>query len=299
MHPTIGKYLQVIKPGLVIGNLISVAGGFFLAARGDVDPMLLLATAVGTSLVVASGCVFNNRIDRSIDRRMARTRHRALARGDMSATVAVTYATGLGIGGLVLLWAFTNPLCVAIVAAGFIVYVVAYSLWLKRTSVYSTLVGSLAGAAPPLVGYCAVTHRFDLGAVILLAIFSLWQIPHSYAIAVFRLKDYASAAIPVLPVVRGIPTAKRHIVAHVLAFQMATLMLTFAGYTGYGFLAAATAIGLTWLGLAWSGGRIADDQRWAKWLFIFSVVSITALSVMMAIDVTLPPAPVALLNQAP
>ena len=110
--------------------------------------------------------------------------------------------------------------------AGLVIYVGVYSLYLKRNSVYGALIGSLAGAAPPLAGYCAVTGRFDLGAVILLSIFSLWQMPHCYAIAVFRFDDYTAAAIPVLPVKQGTAAAKKHIVGYILAFMAATLMLT-------------------------------------------------------------------------
>lgn len=116
---------------------------------------------------------------------------------------------------------------------GFVVYVGVYSLYMKRHSVYGTLIGSLSGAAPPVIGYCAVTGDFDSGAAILLAIFSLWQMPHSYAIAIFRFKDYQAANIPVLPVVKGISVAKNHITLYIIAFAVATLMLTLGGYAGY------------------------------------------------------------------
>ncbi|MCX2958779.1 MAG: UbiA family prenyltransferase, partial [Serratia symbiotica] len=97
-----------------------------------------------------------------------------------------------------------NPLAMWLAVMGFVVYVGVYSLYMKRHSVYGTLIGSLSGAAPPVIGYCAVTNEPDTGALILLAIFSLWQMPHSYAIAIFRFKDYQAANIPVLPVVKGI-----------------------------------------------------------------------------------------------
>ena len=103
----------------------------------------------------------------------------------------------------------------------------------KRKSVYGTLIGSLSGSAPPVIGcYCAVSGEFDAGAAILLLIFSLWQMPHSYAIAIFRFKDYQAANIPVLPVIKGISVAKRHIILYILAFMVATLMLTLVGYAG-------------------------------------------------------------------
>jgi protoheme IX farnesyltransferase len=293
------NYLLVTKPGIMLGNVISGAGGFFLASKGHPDVAVLLSTIIGISLVVASGCVFNNCVDRNMDRKMTRTRNRILARGLMSPRAAVLYASFLGIAGTALIWAATNMLCVAIVLTGFGIYVLVYSLYLKRNSVYATLIGSLAGAAPPLAGYCAVSNRFDMGAVILLLIFSLWQMPHSYAIAIFRFKDYAAAAIPVLPVKQGMPAAKRHIVAYILSFMAATLMLTFLGYTGYSYLAVAAAMGLSWLHLAWSGHKTSDDWVWGKKLFVFSIVTITVLSVMMSLDTTMTTTADMLLTCAP
>jgi protoheme IX farnesyltransferase len=299
MPEVVKNYLLVTKPGIILGNLITAAGGFFLASHGRIDVAALLSVVIGISLVVASGCVFNNCVDRSMDRQMIRTRNRVLARGRMSPKVAVLYASLLGIGGTVLLWAAANTLSVAIVLTGFAVYVGVYSLYLKRSSVYSTLIGSLAGAAPPLAGYCAVSNRFDMAAVILLSIFSLWQIPHSYAIAVFRFDDYAAAAIPVLPVKQGMPAAKRHIVGYILAFMAATLMLTVGGYTGYRYLAVAAALGLSWLFMAWSGCKTADDRLWAKRLFVFSIVNIFVLSIMMSIDFAVPATSNMLLSRVP
>ena len=280
MPERIKNYLLVAKPGVVFGNLISAAGGFFLASKGQLDGVVLPATLMGISLVVASGCVFNNCVDRKIDRKMIRTRNRALAAGLIKLPIAVSYATILGMAGLV-------------------IYVGVYSLYLKRNSIYGALIGSLAGAAPPLAGYCAVTGRFDLGAAILLAIFSLWQMPHCYAIAVFRFDDYTAAAIPVLPVKQGAAAAKKHIVGYILAFMAAMLMLTFGGYTGYSTLAVATGLGLSWLYLAWSGYQAADERLWGKKLFIFSILTISILSVMMSIDFTAPVPLKMLLSSAP
>jgi heme o synthase len=290
MPEAIKKYILVTKPGIIFGNLVTAAGGFFLASKGHIDIGALLSTIIGISLVVASGCVFNNIIDRNMDRKMVRTRNRVLAQGLMSPKAAVFYASLLGIAGMVLLWSATNMLCAAIVLMGFVIYVVVYSLYLKRNSVYGALIGSLAGAAPPLAGYCAVGSRFDTGALIILSIFSLWQMPHCYAIAIYRFKDYAAAEIPVLPVHQGMPSAKRHIVAYILAFMAAAMMLTVNGYTGYIYLAVAVVTGFFWLLMACSGFKTSDDRVWAKKVFVFSILTIAVLSVMMATDFTMPPA---------
>jgi len=292
-------YFLVTKPGIVCGNLISAAGGFFLASRGRIDMDVLLATLTGLSLVIASGCVFNNCIDRDLDRKMVRTRHRALASGDMPLKAALIYASLLGAAGTALLCAAANGLAVGIALAGLAIYVGVYSLYLKRKSIYGTWAGSLAGAVPPLAGYCAVSNRFDAGAWILFSIFILWQMPHCYALAVYRYTDYSAAAIPVLPVERGTAAARKHMRVYILAFTAATAMLTLNGYTGCRYLAAAAAMGLSWLYIAWSGDRTSGDRLWAKKLFVFSILTITAVSLMMSIDAMMPvPSPM-LLGCAP
>jgi heme o synthase len=290
MSETVKNYIQVAKPGIVLGNLITAAGGFFLAAKGRIDLAVVPATLLGISLVVASGCVFNNWIDRNLDRKMVRTRERVLARRLIAPKIAVAYGLLLGIVGTVLIWAAANLLSVAVAMAGFAVYVGLYSLYLKRSSIYGTLIGSLAGAAPPLAGYCAVSGRFDTGALILMFIFILWQMPHCYAIAVLRYDDYAAAAIPVLPVKRGMAAVRKLIFGYILAFTMAALMLTVAGYTGYSFFAVAAALGCCWLYLAWSGHNAFDERLWAKKLYVFSILTVFVLSVMMSIDAALPDA---------
>lgn len=141
------QYLQVTKPGIIFGNLISVIGGFLLASKGSLDVPLFILTMVGVSLVVASGCVFNNYIDRDIDCIMERTKNRALVRGLIAPGVSLWYASALGVAGIALLYFAANPLAALLAVLGFLVYVGVYSLYMKRHSVYGTLVGSLSGAA--------------------------------------------------------------------------------------------------------------------------------------------------------
>lgn len=277
-------FIQITKPGIIFGNVLSVAGGFFLASKGHVDIGLFLAAVIGTSLVVASGCVFNNCIDRDIDVKMERTKNRVLVQGLVSVKLALIYATVLGVVGVGLLYNKANALAALFAVIGFVIYVGFYSLYLKRRSVHGTLVGSLSGAMPPVIGYVAVSNTFDLAALTLLVMFSLWQMPHSYAIAIFRFNDYRAASIPVLPVKRGIRVAKRHILIYILAFLLATLMLTFGGYAGLNYLAVAAAMGMYWLYMAWTGYKAKDDTVWARKLFVFSIFTITALSVAMSLD---------------
>lgn len=280
------KFILITKPGIVFGNLISVVGGFWLASRGRIDLELLLFTIVGVGLVIASGCVLNNRIDQELDRKMTRTQNRVLARGLMSPYVAVVFALILGVAGTTILVAATNLLCVSIVLAGLVIYAGVYSLCLKRRSLYAIVIGSIAGAAPPLAGYCAAGNHFDLGAILLLIIFALWQIPHSHAIALCHLSDFSAASLPVLPVIRGISATKKQIIAYIPAFTIAALMLTLTGYTGWWYLTAVIAVGAVWFYRACSGYKTMDDRYWAKKMFIFSIIGIVVLNIMLVIDFT-------------
>ena len=272
------------KPGIIFGNLISVAGGFFLASRGGVDLTLLLNTMLGISLVMASACVFNNVIDRDIDRKMERTRTRALALGLIAPKTANLSASLLGIAGFSLLLITTNLWATGMALMGFVVYLVFYSLYLKRNSIHGTLIGSLSGAAPPLVGYCAVSNHFDMGALVLLLIFSLWQMPHAYAIGIFRLSDYTSASVPVLPVARGIDVTRQHIILYILAFMLSNLLLTLTGYVGFTYMAVTAVLGAFWLYVACTGYKTGEGASWAKQLFLLSIVIVIAINVMMSVD---------------
>ncbi|MFF7707131.1 heme o synthase [Pseudomonas sp. NPDC007930] len=285
---SVKHFIQITKPGIIFGNVLSVAGGFFLASQGHVDFALFLAAMIGTSLVVASGCVFNNCIDRDIDVKMERTKNRAMVQGLIPVRLALVYGTVLGVVGLALLYLRATPLAALFALIGFVIYVGFYSLYLKRKSVHGTLVGSLSGAMPPVIGYVAVSNSFDLAALTLLVMFSLWQMPHSYAIAIFRFNDYLAASIPVLPVKRGILVAKKHILLYTFAFLLATLMLTVGGYAGMSYLAVAAAMGMYWLYMAWTGYKATDDRVWARKLFVFSIFTITALSVAMSLDFKAP-----------
>ena len=268
------KYFwNITKPGIIFGNLITVIGGFFLGSRGHFNAGLFFVTVIGISLVIASGCVFNNYIDRDIDKIMQRTKNRILVRGLISPTTALIYASILGISGLLLLYLQANLLAATIAVIGLCVYVIIYSLWLKRSSVYATLVGSISGAVPPVVGYCAVTNKFDLGAILLFLILSLWQMPHSYAIAIYRFNDYKLASIPVLPVKKGIYITKVHMLLYTVIFVITTLMLTTFNYTGLIYFCVAAISGVCWLWLCVSGFMAKNDKLWARKIVSFLVVT--------------------------
>lgn len=273
------RFISVTKPGIIFGNLIAVLGGYFLAAPHPANFIYLTWLLVGVSLVIASGCVFNNIIDRDIDRIMERTKNRVLARGELSIPIATIYALLLGIFGFGILFFKINPLTTYITFIGFFIYAVIYSLFLKRRSLLSTPIGAIAGAIPPVAGFCAVSNNLNLGALIIFAILLLWQIPHFYAIAIYRIEDFKAVSLPVLPLRKNIEYTKKAILFYILLFIPVTLLPTLYGYTGKIYFITALIVGLIWFILGLVKFNTEDNKIWARKIFLFSIINLTLLCV--------------------
>lgn len=278
---------MLTKPGIIRGNVMTTVAGFLLAAKGHIDIGSLIAVVIGTTLVIAAACVYNNVIDRDIDKKMARTQQRALVQGSISVKAALAYGTILGLIGFVILALFTNPLTTLLGFIGLIFYVVLYGI-AKRKSVHGTLVGTIPGAMPIVAGYTAVTNSFDNGALLLLIIMVFWQMPHFFGIAIFRFKDYKAAGLPVMPVKAGIMTTKIQIMLYVAAFAVACILLSNAHYTGTTFAVIMTLLSLYWLWMGFKGWRTHDDTKWARGMFGFSLLALLVLSVLLSIESFIP-----------
>ncbi|WP_279146732.1 heme o synthase [Photobacterium carnosum] len=280
----IKPYLKLTKPGIIGGNLIAAIGGVLLASQGNIDGVLLLAVGIGTTLIVASGCVFNNVIDIDIDKLMKRTCERELVKKIVPISYALIWATVLCVGGFFTLYHYTSTIAFQFGVLGFVVYIGLYSLYFKRKSVYGTLIGGLSGACPPVIGYCAVTGQFDSGAAILFITFCLWQIPHSYAIAIYRFDDYKSASIPVLPVEIGIARARYHIIGYIIAFAIAALTLTYLGYVGSWYALGMGLVSLHWLYIAKVGYQKIPNAQWGKKMLLCSIFNIMVFCTLISLD---------------
>lgn len=298
-------YYELTKSGLVLGNLITVIAGFLLGTRilhGIIGTLvinwwLLLATLLGIALVMASGCVFNNYIDRDIDTKMDRTKHRALVNKHISGRNAFIFAIVLGAIGFLILLLDTNLVAALAAVTGFIFYVFAYSLWGKRNSVYGTFIGAIAGATPPVVGYAAASGRIDAAAAILFLIMLAWQMPHFFAIAIRRHDDYAAAGIPVMPVKNGLRRTKFSMVIYIIEFILAASLLFIFGYTEAVYLTITLILGLVWLILGLRGFGISDrsgarddaahvsdaNKNWARQMFFLSLIVMMVLFITIAI----------------
>lgn len=279
----IRAYYNLTKPGIIRGNLLSVVAGFLLASKGDIDPIIFLAVAVGTSLIIACGCVINNYLDRGIDAKMDRTKKRALVTGEISVRNAFIFATLLAALGFAMLLIWVNVLTALVGLAGLFAYVVLYGIG-KRKTVHGTLIGTIAGSTPPVAGYTAVTNQLDAAALLLFLILVFWQMAHFYSIALFRLKDYKAAGIPVLPAVRGVEATKKQILTYIFGFIIASCLLTGYGYATIPYAVIMISAGLFWLYYWHKNVKSKDYEKWAKKLFFVSLNVLLVWAVAISAD---------------
>lgn len=267
----IRDYIQLTKPGILRSNLLAAFAGFWLASAWSVDLVLLALTLLGTLLVMASSCVFNNFLDRDLDIKMARTRNRALPAGRLPAKHVLIYGGVLGALGLLVLLLGTNPLSALLGAAGMFVYVVLYTMWLKRSSTLSTVIGAFSGAMPPVIGYTAVSGTMDTGAWLLFAVMFLWQPPHFWALGIRRIDDYRAAGFRILPVVKGIRRTKIQMIPYVALLIPATALFYYRHYTGIIYSVVGVLMSAIWLAHCIAGLWTKNEQGWAKFSFLYSV----------------------------
>lgn len=280
-------YYRLTKPGIIHSNVMTAAAGFLFASPHSIAFGRLLATLVGTGLIIASACVVNNYTDQEIDSKMARTQKRALVQGTISGRNALLFAAVVGLLGSLALILWVNWLTLLIGIAAFIDYVMLYG-YTKRHSVHSTLVGTLSGSASIVAGYTGATGHFDIAAFLLFLIMTFWQMPHFYAIGIFRLKDYKAAGLPILPVKRGIRETQTQILVYTAAFMMSIIALTLLGYAGYTFLAIMTALNIVWLYRGLIGFQAADPTAWARMMFGFSLIVLLVMSATLTVATRLP-----------
>jgi protoheme IX farnesyltransferase len=265
---------------------MTAAAGFLFASEWHIDVKLFISLLLGTGLIIASACVFNNYIDRGIDAKMARTKTRALVSGKIPAKNAIIFATVLAVLGFIIL-SYTNFLTVLIGFGALFSYVVLYG-FAKRKSVHGTLVGTLPGSASLVAGYTAVTGKLDVGALLLFLIMVAWQMAHFYSIALYRQKDYKNAGIPVLPVVKGAKRTKLEILLYTFLFVIFVTLLSVNRYSGLVFLLVMAPLGLYWLWRGLQGFNVKKDDKWGRQMFGFSLIVLLTLSVMLSFGSVLP-----------
>lgn len=277
-------FLALIKIGIVNSNLITAFTGLWLAFQftgihflQELD--IMFCTLVGTAFIIAGSGAMNNYIDQDIDPVMKRTKSRPTATGRFTPKFVMTVAFILLFVGEILL--FMASFAAGVWGlAGIISYVVLYSMWSKRRFVSNTIVGSISGAIPPVIGWSAVDPTLGLSAFALFYIMFAWQPPHFYALAMKRTEEYRAAQIPMLPVVKGFDRTKKSMLIWIVLLFPIPFLLT---KLGLGFIILATTLNVGWFILAITGFKAKDDIKWANKMFIYSLNYMTILFVSMVI----------------
>ena len=283
---TIREYFKLTKPGIIYGNALTLVAGFMLATHSSLlgaNYTLLFFTLLGLSLVITSGCVFNNYFDRDIDGLMERTKKRALVTGKISARRALVFGGILFVFGALILFLFTNHLALFLAVLGLFVYVFWYTMALKRHSTHSTLLGGISGSIPPVVGYVSALGYLDAGAVLLFLLLTLWQMPHSFGIALYRLSDYKKASIPVLPLRKGVFITQLQILVYIVLFGIVSLLFYYFTEVGSVYVLVMGASSLWWAYLVVKGFSLEEEQlhSWAKGVFRFSIIILATFCLLL------------------
>lgn len=270
---------KTLKTGIIKSNLVPMFAGLTLAMYTyeykitDKIPEMILAI-IGTAFIIGAAGAFNNVYDRDIDAVMERTKVRPTVTGAISIKATIWLAIVLAVLGIVAL-SFTTLLSAFLGFMGLFLYIVPYTMWTKRRTVYNTEVGSLSGAMPPLIGWAAIypdiTHPALLG---LFVIAILWQMPHFYAIAIRRHDDYKAASVPMLPVVKGIKRTYLQTNIYLIIMMLASFLL---GSLSIGLMLVGLLLGGIWLIISIVAYRQEDSEKWAKMLFIYSLIYMTIM----------------------
>ena len=281
-RPLWREYLALTKPRVVLLMLFTVLVGMLLAQpQGLFSWAPWLGAPLGIALVAGAAAALNHWVDRRIDALMARTRARPLPRGRLSEIQVLGFATLLALAGSALLLATTNWLCTLLTLASLVGYAGIYSLYLKHATPQNIVIGGAAGAAPPLLGWVALSGSVDPGALLLFLIIFIWTPPHFWALAMHRRDDYARAEVPMLPVTHGLAFTASRVFAYALALLAISLLPLAIGMNGWLYAAGALGLGLRFVQLAW---RLRLDIRWAMPTFRYSIVYLFALFALMLVD---------------
>lgn len=282
--PTIGDFLVLCKIKVVALIMLTAVVGMFLATP-DLPPLLLVVLAsIGISFAACSAAVFNHIVDQKIDNEMHRTSSRPLPEGKISSKTAFIFGATLGVVGIGVLLIGVNVLTAVLTFFALIGYAVFYTMYLKRATPQNIVVGGAAGAAPPLLGWAAITNSIELGALILFTIIFIWTPPHFWALAIHRQKEYAKVNIPMLPVTHGAQFTRIQILLYTILLFIVTLMPYLIGMSGLIYLVGAIILGIGFIYYAVQMLRKPDDKELPMKTFGFSINHLMILFVVLLVD---------------
>jgi heme o synthase len=261
-------YYELTKPRVVLLISFTAVVGVFLAVPGLPPLDKLLLGPLGIWLAAASAAAVNHVIDQRIDSEMARTKHRPLPTGHVSEAQALAFAFGLATLSMLILTVLVNPLTALLTFSSLIGYAIVYTVWLKRATPQNIVIGGAAGAAPPVLGWVAVTNSVDPNALLLFLIIFAWTPPHFWALAIARREEYAKVGVPMLPVAYGVELTRLHILLYTVLLAVVTMLPWLTGMSGLIYLLTALVLNGVFLGYAWRlyrTGRSDLPMRTFRW----------------------------------
>ncbi|MFQ3234756.1 MAG: protoheme IX farnesyltransferase [Paraglaciecola sp.] len=276
-------YYEMTKPKVVMLLLLTALVGMCLASDTWISWNILLAGLVGIGFLSSAAAVINHVVDSKIDAQMARTSNRPMPKGKVTPTRAVIFAAALTVVGYVILELWVNRLTALLTLASLVGYAFVYTMYLKRATPQNIVIGGLAGAAPPLLGWVAVTNEVHAHALLLVLIIFIWTPPHFWALAIHRQKDYARAQVPMLPVTHGIEFTKTSILLYTLLLTIVCFLPYLIGMTGLIYLAGSTLLNGGFLYYALKL-KFASDENTAMETFRFSIIHLMVLFVVLLVD---------------
>jgi protoheme IX farnesyltransferase len=282
-HASWRDYLTLTKPNVVLLLLVTALVGMCLASPTWIAWQIMLPALIGIGFMSGSAAAINHLVDRHIDARMARTLRRPLPSGALSPKRVLTFAATVGALGFAVLAIWVNMLTAWLTFASLIGYAMVYTMYLKRATPQNIVIGGLAGAAPPLLGWTAVTNEIHPFAILLVMIVFTWTPPHFWALAVHRAKDYAKAEIPMLPVTHGVEFTKTCILLYTILLGVICLLPYIVGMSGIIYLIGSTVLSIWFLVYAWKL-KFAPTKHTAFNMFKFSIWQLFALFVLLLAD---------------
>lgn len=280
---TCQDYYELTKPKVVLLLLLTALVGMCLASDSWISWQILAAGLTGIGFLSSAAAVVNHVVDRKIDGKMARTSNRPVAKGKVSPQKALIFAAVLTIVGYAILELWVNRLTAVLTLAGLLGYAVVYTMYLKRATPQNIVIGGLAGAIPPLLGWTAVTGEIHPHALLLVLIVFIWTPPHFWALAIHREKDYARAQVPMLPVTHGIEFTKTSILLYTVLLCVVCLLPYLVGMSGLIYLIGSTLLNAGFLYYAWKL-KFTSTEQTAMQTFKFSIIHLMILFVVLLVD---------------
>ncbi len=277
------QYLELTKPRVVALIVFTAIIGMFLAVPGMVPLRPLIFGTIGIWLAAASAAAINHLIDQRIDKLMARTANRPLATGALTPAKVLAFAVALGALSMTILIALVNPLTAALTFASLIGYAIVYTAWLKRATPQNIVIGGVAGAAPPMLGWTAVTGHLHPYALLLVLIIFVWTPPHFWALAIFRRDDYSRAQVPMLPVTHGVVYTRWHVLYYTILLVIVTVLPYLTGMSGLFYLGGALVLGAGFLYYAIVLLN-PPGEMFAMKVFNYSIIYLMALFAFLLVD---------------